>query len=392
MHNRVYLIHVDTLQNAVKRMTEEIAFALEAQGFETTLFDPFVSTDDYFADLAAGAVAGLVSLNLYGFNTRELVAATNQAGAPVFFFSTDHPYLSPDKQAELLGNFTRIRISMTGESELAAALRLYGPAAAAFSVLRQGTSVHAEAPWSKRDIPNLTVGNSPLANHVEGQQDPETFRRLWLPSYGEELTSRLNRMVEIHDADPRLPLLEVLDEALAGEPLAEPPSRDHQSFCLCVFDLYQRTRIRAEGLRRLAEAPGLICGLGWDFLKGPRTRAHFLGSFPSQKVLDLASRARYLYNLVPQYYSCSERVLEAATLGTPVVTTPSAFFDREFGATLKTIASADALSEHLAHPEPEDVVRERVARARAIAVERHTWTERTRHIAEFFRDAWKSAA
>ncbi|MGE5504997.1 MAG: glycosyltransferase [Actinomycetota bacterium] len=387
MSERVYFFHAPTLQNAIRRMTEELAEAVACRGYETRLFSPADDTAEFDQDVAAGRVAAVVSLNLYGFPA-PFVETMRAARVPLFFYSTDHPYLGYEDHRFLLQSFPVLRISLTGEDEVAAARHLHGRGD--FQVLRQATTPHDEAPWAARDIPHVVVGNNPVARNNDRTQHPEIFRQLWPGAIGPEGAARANRMVEIHDAAPLKPLAEVLEEAISVE--AAPVDMGQRMRTVFLFDLYLRTRVRLRALEKLAELPAVICGDGWDFLRQRPCRAHFLGSVDTARVLALIRRARFVYNLVPPYYSCSERVLEAAVVGTPVATTPSRFFEREFGDALWTIGLDGDPSALLDAPPAEDDLRARAARARAAVLERHTWAERAGHIVDFIRTQDRTAA
>ncbi|MCR6631131.1 MAG: glycosyltransferase [Magnetospirillum sp.] len=377
MRDCVYFVDVDTLQNAVRRMTAELAEAMAAMGIRSKFFSPEGSLDELAADAQAGGVAAVVSFNIYTVLAPTVVELAQRHRIPLFFYNTDHPHLGYESHLQLMEAFPDLLITLTGEDELTAAQALH-PDRPSFFVLRQGATRQDEASWDKRDIPHLAVGNNPIAGQFGAVTDPEELRRLAhrIPAIGELGQDRLNRMVEIHEAAPFKPMAEVLDEALAG---ADPPL-DDQLRLLRLFDLYARTHVRARALTELLRVPALICGHGWDYLRDRNSRAHLLGSVETEKVQAFTRRARFLYNLVPPYYSCSERVLEAAILGTPVVTTPSRFFQREFGDSLTYFQAPEELAALLAHPPSENEVREKAVRARAIALERHTWDQRARAI------------
>lgn len=401
MRNRVYLIYVETLQNAVKRMTFELANALSGLGFETCLFNPETAPDGFHADAAAGKVAGLVAFNTYGFNTPDFVAAMERAGIPLFFYSTDHPYLGLHVHKDLIASFSRLRISLTVD-EWAVTAGILHDRPEVFSVLRQATEYADPTPWEKRDIPHLVVGNNPLASiPVDASRphsgdsaicDPAIFRNVWHTAVGELGAERLNRMVEIYEAKPFHQLSDIVDDAIRAETVSEPASLVDIQRYTHFLDMYLRAVVRLRVMRELLQTPVLICGQGWDFLRAQPSRAHFLGSVESGKVLSLTGRTQRMYNLIPTYYACSERVLEAAMLGTPVISTPTRFFQDEFGDSLTLCAAHEDFIEAIHRVESQDVIVERTARARAITVARHTWAERASHIAAFFRSFYEAAS
>ena len=115
-------------------------------------------------------------------------------------------------------------------------------------------------------------------------------------------------MVEIHAADPLIQLADLVDQGM-GEAAADPAARQR---CAHLIDVHLRAEARLAVMRQLLPHPAVICGLGWGFLQRGDSRALFLGSVESERVLGLFGRARCLYNLIPGYYASSERVVEAA--------------------------------------------------------------------------------
>ncbi|MGE5506653.1 MAG: glycosyltransferase [Actinomycetota bacterium] len=377
----VYFAHRGTMQNVLARMAEEMAAALDGTGLEGRLFDPAgPSLATFAADFNAGRVAGLVSVNMYNALPPEVLAVWNACGLPAFFYCTDHPYLGWEGYRQVLDTWRNPLFSMTGEDEVALAGRLFGQPER-FQVLRQGAVPHAEAPWQGRDIDHLVIGNNPIPVWFPGIHDPEAFRNTW-PLLGGPVTSaRLNRMVEDNRADPRKPLADLVDDAVGDEPveLAEKIRLGK------ILGLYLCAHVRAWALHVLLQTDTVVAGMGWEYLEVPNRRGRLIGGVDSRETMALTARARRLYNLSPAMFSCSERLLEAVALGTPVVTNRSAFLQRTFGDCLSTFDTLDELVAIVTACEPEDVVRERVARARRIFLAGHTWAHRARVIAETLR-------
>ena len=83
---------------------------------------------------------------------------------------------------------------------------------------------------------------------------------------------------------------------------------------------------------------------------------------------------------MPSYYSCSERVLEALALGSPVLTTPSAFFRDAFGDGLRYFADGAGLAALLDSPDDDATRDARLDQGRAQVLAGHTWDQRARTI------------
>ena len=144
MRPLVYLIHVDTLQNALSRMTADIGRALGALGAEVRAFDP-AGADAFFAEAEAGRVAGLVAFNVYGVPDGFL-DRLDACGVPLFFLSTDHPYLGWFVHRELVARVRRLRLTLTNEHWVTLAERLHD-APGRFALMRQAAAPATSRIW-----------------------------------------------------------------------------------------------------------------------------------------------------------------------------------------------------------------------------------------------------
>lgn len=383
MRDRLYLIHMDTLQNAIRRMTEELGEALSREGFEVCLLDPLdpEAIRACSLDFSANRLAGIVSINIYANFLGPFAEAFNAAGVKVFFYGTDHPYHGYEAYQYFSRNITNLAISLTSDTWAALAGRLFSRPEV-FRWLPQGAALLPQVPLEGRDIGHLLAANNILVT-MGWPADPALFRATWPALFGLDAARKLNAMVEVYQARPATDLADIVQEVLSAD-LRHYDLPAHRDFAMRL-DVFLRSLVRAEAIQALMAVPAVICGRGWDYLVQGRSRAVFLGSVDSGGVQDLARRAKVVYNAVPVYCQCSERVLEAVSFGTPVTTSASRFFRDQFGDTLRYFNTPGELAEIIATPESDEVLADRVARARARFAGRHDWDARAREIAAFMR-------
>lgn len=116
----------------------------------------------------------------------------------------------------------------------------------------------------------------------------------------------------------------------AARSFDEPVTHELLSTCLDHFDTYIRGYNRSEAVRQLSRTECLICGQGWEHLDPGTGPARFLGPVPSDELMGMFGRSKLVFNIVCYYYSCSERIFEALSMGTAVLSSRSAFLDAEF--------------------------------------------------------------
>ncbi|MGE5504998.1 MAG: glycosyltransferase [Actinomycetota bacterium] len=371
----IYLCDATTLQNTIHRMIHELGDAFAALGHEVGYLDlgDQASCDRFAADFNEQKISIVLQLNLYNDHFLKASGIFSASGVHFFFYGTDHPYFGYDNYATFLDGYSRLTISLTGRDEVALARRLFPRRPETFIEMQQATAEHAVASPDGRDLGPLLVGNNPLLGR--GSPDPEGFRNQWPQRFGLGAARHINAMIEISRANPLKPLADVVNEALDAAFYTAELSEVRQ--LAGIFDLYQRSRVRADAIAALGRSDAVICGQGWEYL-ADRVPGNFLGSVDNSEVQGLIRRSRAVINAVPHYYSCSERVLEAAMMGTPAVTTPSRFFVEEFGDALTYYTRPADLAGAVATAEAADP--DQLARARAIVAARHTWKARAERI------------
>lgn len=372
MRNLVYLLLGDTLQGTLNRMTGELAAGFAAHGLEPRFFrgEAPDTMEALGRDLQDNRVRAIVSMNIYLDALYRFGPFCEQHRVPLFFYCFDHPVIGYVRYSRLISNVSDVVISLTGEDELAAAGQIIGRPRN-FTVLRQGVNPDLAPQPGERDIPGLLIGNNVGLNGTWGS--PELVRASWR-ELSPAAARALESMVELHAANPLTPLHELARRAMPPSIASIPTLIELAN----RFDFYMRSKVRTDAIAALLDHDVVVCGEGWDHLRRPGQRATFLGSTPNAQCMELMRRTRCLFNIVPEYYSCSERVLEAALMAVPVVTTRSRFLEAEFGDTLRYATTAGELPD-LMRQAGEEVAGgddRRLARAAGIVRDRHTWTHR----------------
>ncbi|MBI3446826.1 MAG: glycosyltransferase family 1 protein [Magnetospirillum sp.] len=380
MQKAIVLNQADTKQGVIRRMTDDLGASFLGMGFNVYYWDANQpnSMDVIGNIFDSNSTAAIISMNLYSESLLQLGPHCTKSRVPVFFYCFDTPFVGFQNYKQLLDHFPDLVISLTGTNEFDAAAGIFGRPNN-FAVLRQAVAPTDRIAGGPRDFDGLLIGNN---INIQGIPMPsEQVRQSW-SDRNPSAAKALNAMIEIHRAEPRLPVLTLGRRAI-------PPSLSNLAMMVGLlneFDFYMRSKVREDAIAVLADHDVIICGEGWEHLAKPGQRARFMGSTPNVVCQDLMRRTKCLFNIVPEYYSCSERVLEAAMIGCPVVTSRSSFLEAEFGDCLLYTHAADDLPDLMAKAGDASAMEPRIAGASAIVRERHTWNHRAATIIDILAE------
>ena len=380
MHDIVYFLTHPTLQGTVARMNRELADGFSALGFrcEKVPYQPesFSEVAAFKADIEGGRVAIIMDLGLYRAWVDQTGSYITRNRIPFFFYGFDNPAEGLASYGTLLDIFPEAFISFTSDDFTAAAPAYLGRRGH-FLTLPQAAHEVPMRDSGAIDRFGLLVGNYVSRGRDDGSdRSVAGYDRFWERESPQD-RQWLQRMLKLHDAQPQRSLFAIADE------IAPQLSVDARAYLIRTFDIRQRVEVRLRALDALIPHEELlVCGQGWEPLAAQSGNVTFLGSTPNHNVLALMGRAQYVINAIPEYYGCSERVIEAAIRGCPVITNRTRFLDSEFGDSFWYFRDAESLRAAIREIRSGEGVQERIAEARRTALARHTWRHRARTIVE----------
>lgn len=360
----------ETAQDAMRPMVLALGKSFEALGwkFGTYSFTSWDAVAPLTEAINTGTLGLVVSIGgdssgsyaQFGpFLTRDRV--------PFFLFGFDHPAYAYGEMQEMLDTLDPLHISFTVPDFAWAADTLW-PGKGHYTILAQAASEAPMIDLAERTGPGLMAGNRPSYGPLQPIY-PED-----MPEMAEQYRPHRDRLRALYHTDPALPLFQTI-----WATFPELSEVDKRRLAI-LFDLGQRIRIRTEAIEALLDHDVDIYGQGWDHLARPGMRLSMLGSIHNDQVQDKIKMAKYLVNAVPEYYACSERILEAAMCGCPVVTTWTRYLEQEFGDSLWFYRTPDELKAAIAEIVAGRGVREKIERARAVVMARHLWKHRAQAI------------
>jgi len=303
-------------------------------------------------------VLSIQDMGMFGGGEIDVILA--RGGARRLYWALDHPYSCWQTVAGLAANSivtypTRGNLDCFGRflrSDIA-------PVAIA-----HGAAARDAAPWSKRTIPALFVGNAPA-------KSPDALRREWHERYPAHWSAVLDEMADRFDPFPSDSLHGLAIEALTARGI-DPTAVKRDDFMLLLgsFDAYAWARARLDTIGALRDAPITLVGRRWDGMAGGAMKP--IGPLPTDRARALMDQARIVLNILPAWYRSHERMFEGMAAGCAVATTGVDDVDAIYAIEPHAGAS-ERLNDLLA----DSVGLRAMAEAgRAEQRARHTWSHR----------------
>ncbi len=364
-------------------MGHEIAAAFHTAGHNVARVNlsDLDSTLQFNSDIEENQVSLILSVGMYNDALYQFGERCTQQRIPMFFYGFDHPAFGYLPMKDMLAHFPKAIITFISDDFTNAAPRYLGNQGH-FATLIQGVDPELQKSVPEHKEPfGLFVAN--LNNHPAmggNPPPPDFYEQLW-SNFPKEVRTELKKMHERVNRHWRKSLFDLT-----------PPGARFQNgitplHLIAEFDrgYYFRGRVNTvEAL--IPDEDCVVCGVGWDHLYSGSGRVRFLGSMDNDQVMSLMGQATFLINSTASYYSASERILEAAAIGCPVITTKTKFLEAEFGNSLWYYNDATSLRMAIRQIRSGENVAEKTERAKQIALERHSWAARVRDIIGILSD------
>jgi hypothetical protein len=362
-----------SLYGSVDRMLDELAAAFRADGDQAVIID--TTAPDYVAQLrqaVAAGVDGFLGLTGIGLDLREENNLYNALDRPFASIYLDPLLLYWNQIATPI----RRRVVFTTAPDDVP----YWAERVAVPVRHLPHAVDPRPaeflmPWQRRDIDILFAGTAPA--------DPSGLRAGWA-DHGATVETRLNDILDAHDADPLAPLIPVI--AARAHPLTRLAAPDGLYPYFLALDTYLRARARWLTAMALMQAPVLFVGPGWDRVAaaapGP-VRATLAGEVPAAELARVFGRARLVVNTGTPYHGSHERIFQAMAGGAVSFTTETAWLRlaAPAGSLVQFRPGAEDIAERAASLcEPGSVAEAIAADGHRWVVAAHSWRHRVRSI------------
>lgn len=370
---RFILFRGSSLYGSVDRMLDALADALAAQGDEAPIID--AAGPDHLAQLqhavAEGPVDAFLGFTGIGLDRRAQGNLYNALDRPLISIYLDPLLLYWD---QIVTPLRRRLIFTTAPGDIdywRGTLDVPVPIAHlphAAAPLPRGA---APVPWEMREIALFHAGTAP--------DDPQALRAGW-GQHGRDVETRLNDMLDAHDATPFAPLPPII--ATIGQPMARLDQPQSLYPWFRTLDLYLRARARWRMITPLMAREITLAGPGWDkvaaSVAGP-LRARLIGTQPAAEVARLTARSRIVVNSCTPYHGSHERLFQAMAAGAVALTSPTEWLSRAALAGALAVAGADlgdaaALADELLAEAPRAAAM--AAAGRAWFEAEHTWAHR----------------
>jgi hypothetical protein len=368
----IYILDEPTLQGTVSRLANELSDGFRKIGYVVKRLNgaEVQSTRLFLDDLHSGQISLILSVGLYSSVTLQVSEFCTRQKIPYFYFGFDNPAVGWEGYNQLLDHFPDAIISFTSKQ-----FTKLAPIAVrrdkSYCTLAQGVSDTYKFSTGAPTRVGLFVGNVPPHPNMQGVSPfPEFYDRLW-ESFPSSVSTALLSMQQQC----------LIDQHLSPYELIAPDTDFGDGFdyrrLMLELDYAMYFGARMNTVAALVKShEAVICGSGWEYFQQSSGKCRFLGSIPNGEVQKLLSRACYLVNSMTHFYACSERILEAAMLGCPVISTSTEFLRDEFGDSIWYYDDADSLKAAIWNIKSGKGVYQRIQRAREIALARHTWSLR----------------
>jgi hypothetical protein len=369
---RFVLFRGTSLYGSVDRMLDELAAAFRADGDQAVIID--ATLPDYVEQLrqaVADGVDGFLGLTGIGLDLREENNLYNTLDRPFASIYLDPLLLYWNQVATPIRRrvvFTTAPDDLPYWAERVAVPVRHLPHAA------DPRPAALLTPWRHRDIDILFAGTAPA--------DPSGLRAGWA-AHGAAVETRLNDILDAHDADPLAPLYPAI-AAQAELPVPTAPGTLYPYFL--ALDTYLRARARWLTAAALMAVPTLFVGPGWDrvaaAVPGP-VRATLAGEVAAAELARSFGRARLVVNTGTPYHGSHERIFQAMAGGAVSFTTETAWLrlTAPAGSLVQFRPGADDIAERAASlSEPGSVAEAVAADGHRWVVAAHSWRHRVRSI------------
>lgn len=157
-----------------------------------------------------------------------------------------------------------------------------------------------------------------------------------------------------------------------------------------IADLYFRLVRRKELILSLSELPLIICGNGWDQLKGVKKPLTVLPAKSFDETLQLMGDSKISLSIVPSFrQGAHERVFSAMLSGTVAAADRNAYLDQVLSPCVHYIGyrSTDPLADMLASAlEDSDGLQAIASKGKKQAETNHAWLNRAVEIIRAVKD------
>ena len=312
---RFILFRGSSLYGSVDRMLDQLAAAFRDEGDDAVIIE--ATQPDYVEQLRQAVAEGVdafLGLTGIGLDLREENNLYNTLDRPFASIYLDPLLLYWDQIVTPIRRrvvFTTAPDDVAYWRERAAVPVRHLPHAA------DPWSAHRRGSWARRDLDIVFAGTGPA--------DPAGLRAQWA-GHGAAVETRLNDILDAHDADPLAPLIPLIAQHAHPAAVIEAPDSLQPYFA--TLDAYLRARARWRTALALMDRPSLFVGPGWEAAAaaapGP-LRATLVGEQPAARVAESFCRARLVVNTCTPYHGSHERLFQAMAAGAVAFSTETAW-------------------------------------------------------------------